>query len=109
VIDALYCKKPMVVWEGDRAFNRFGAATLDIVGMPELIARTREEYIALTLRLIDDDDFRRSMQERAGAIDLKRSFATHEDPRYYRKAIDYLIENNENLKNNGSREPILIE
>jgi predicted O-linked N-acetylglucosamine transferase (SPINDLY family) len=109
VIDALHCRKPMVVWKGDRAFNRFGAATLEIVGLPELIACNRQEYIDLTVRLINDDGFRRAMRERVGAIDLKGSFAKHEDPGYYRKAIDYLIENNDRLKSESSKEPIIID
>jgi len=109
VIDALYCKKPMVVWKGDRAFNRFGAATLEIVGLPELIACSRKEYIDLTLRLINDDEFRRAMQRRVGEIDLKGSFAKHEDPGYYKKAIDYLIENNDRLKKESSKEPVIID
>jgi hypothetical protein len=109
VIDALYCKKPMVVWQGDRAFNRFGGATLEIAGMEELIARTQEEYISCVLRLINDDDFRRTMCARAAALDLKAAFAKHENPAYYLKAIDYLIDNHDRLKAEGSREPIIIE
>ena len=109
VIDALYCGKPMVVWQGDRAFNRFGAATLEIAGMPELIARTREEYIAKIVRLIHDDDFRAAMHGRAGSIDLKAAFARHENPAFFRRAVDFLIDNNDRLKADGSRTPIVIE
>ena len=109
VIDALYCKKPMVVWQGDRAFNRFGAATLEIAGLPELIARTSEEYIASILRLINDDEFRRRMRAKIMTVDLKASFAKQENPANYLKAIDYLIENHDRLKAEDSRAPILIE
>jgi hypothetical protein len=108
VIDALHCRKPMVVWEGDRAFNRFGAATLDIVGLPELIARSREEYIAATVHLIDDDGYRQSVKERVDRIDLKQCFAKHEDPGNFRKAVEYLLDNHESIKNDSSRNPIII-
>ena len=59
VVDALYCKKPVVAWQGDRAFNRFTAATLEMVGMPELIAHSHDEYVEIVSRMINDDDFRK--------------------------------------------------
>jgi hypothetical protein len=109
VIDALYCKKPIVVWETGRAYSRFGSATLELTGMRELIARSREEYVEKTVRMINDDGFRREMIEKVAAIDLKAAFAKHENPEYFRKAVDFLIENHERLKAEGSREPIIIE
>jgi hypothetical protein len=108
VIDALYCKKPMVVWQGERAFNRFGAATLDIVGVPELIAHSEDEYISLSLRLINDDGFRQSMRTKVSAIDLKAAFAAQEDPTGFLRAMDFLIDNHDRLKAENSKAPILI-
>jgi hypothetical protein len=109
VIDALSCKKPIVVWETGRAYSRFGSTTLSIAGIPELIARSREEYIALTVRLINDDGFRKAMTGKVAAIDLKAAFAKHENPDYFRKAVDFLIENHGRLAIEGSRDPIVIE
>jgi hypothetical protein len=59
--------------------------------------------------MINDDGFRREMIEKVAAIDLKAAFAKHENPEYFRKAVDFLIENHERLKAEGSREPIIIE
>jgi hypothetical protein len=108
VVDALYCKKPMVVWKGERAFNRFGAATLETIGAPELIATTAEDYIATIVRLINDNDYRAAMTAKIASVDLKGAFASQENPDNFRKAIDYLIENNDRLKAENSREPIII-
>jgi hypothetical protein len=109
VIDALSCKKPIVTWETGRAYSRFGSATLVLVGMPELIARNREEYIALALRLINDDGFRNEMTARAAAVDLQSTFAAGENPEYFTKAVDFLIENHARLSAQGSLEPVIIE
>jgi hypothetical protein len=109
VIDALTCKKPVVTWETGRAYSRFGPATLRLAGLPELIAHNRDEYIAIALRLINDDGFRNEMTHRVASIDLKGIFTARENPEYFRKAVDFLIENHERLKNDGSREPIIIQ
>jgi hypothetical protein len=109
VIDSLYLKKPVVAWETERAYSRFSSATLSIAGIPELIARSSEEYVALTVRLINDDKFREEMCAKVAAVDLRAEFAKHENPEYFRKAIDFLVENHERLKAEGSREPIIIE
>jgi len=108
VIDALYCKKPVVAWQGDRAFNRFTAATLDMIGMPELIAHSHEEYVEIVSRMINDDDFRKQEIAKVAAIDLKGAFAKEEKPEYFLKAIDYLIDNNDRLKTEGHGKPIII-
>jgi hypothetical protein len=109
VIDALSCKKPIVIWETDRAYSRFGSATLSLAGIPELIAHNRDEYTAIALRLINDDGFRINMTEKVSAIDLKTVFADCENPEYFRKAVDFLIDNHERLAAQGSMEPIVIE
>jgi hypothetical protein len=109
VIDPLWLKKPTVVWQTGRAYSRFASSTLEIIGMPELIARDREEYVDKTVRLINDDGFRREMTEKIAGIDLKAAFAKQENPEYFLKAVDYLIENHECLSAENSRKPIVIE
>jgi hypothetical protein len=109
IIDALYCKKPVVAWQGDRAFNRFTAATLDIIGMPELIAHSHEEYVEIVAKMINDDDFRKQEIAKVATLDLKGTIAKEEKPEYFLKAIDYLIDNHERLKAEGSKAPIVIQ
>ncbi|MBN2035323.1 MAG: hypothetical protein JW768_01140 [Chitinispirillaceae bacterium] len=109
IIDPLYLKKPVIAWETGRAYSRFASATLEIIGMQELIARNRDEYIEKTVRLINDDGYRKAMTGKVAAVDLKAAFAQHENPAYFRKAIASLIENHQQLSAEGSRKPIIIE
>jgi hypothetical protein len=108
IIDALYCKKPVVAWQGDRAFNRFTSATLELIGMPELIAHSHEEYVDIVTRMINNDDFRNQMIAKVAALDLRGAFAKEEKPENFLKAINYLVENNDKLKAEGSKKPIVI-
>jgi predicted O-linked N-acetylglucosamine transferase (SPINDLY family) len=109
VIDALHLRKPIVTWQTGHAYSRFGPATLDLIGVPELIARNRKEYVDLTVRLINDDPFRKEMCGKIAAVDLKTAFSRSENPEFFRKAIDYLIENHGRLAAQGSRDPVIIE
>jgi len=109
IVDALYCKKPVVAWQGDRAFNRFTAATLTMIGMPEVIAHSYDEYVEIVSRMINDDEFRNQQAAKVANLDLKSAFAKEENPEYFLKAVDYLIDNNNRLKNEGHKNPILID
>lgn len=109
IIDSLHLKKPVITWKGNYAYNRFASATLDIIGLEELIAHSKEEYIDLALRMIENDSFRGSVTRKITSIDLKKKITESENPEFFRKAIDYLIENHSHLKNDPDRFPIIIE
>lgn len=109
IMDSLYLGKPIVTWKGSKACNRIASATLKNMGLIELVATSRNEYIEKTLRLINDDSYREEMIQKIGSIDLKEKITQSEYPEYFKKAIDYLIENHERLKAENSKEPIIIK
>lgn len=108
VIDSLWLGKPVVVLEGVRAFNRFGAATLRRIGLPELVAATPEEYIAIAARLINDQSWLADLSRRVMASDLEASLVRSNEIGAFKRAIDFIISNHAKLKSDGSRKPIHI-
>ena len=52
--DALWMGVPVIVLHGNRHAGRVGASILNQVGLPELVARDREEYVALACSLAAD-------------------------------------------------------
>lgn len=109
VSDSLYLRKPTVTFEGNKWYNRIGSQMLRLVGLEELIAKTAEEYIDLTLKLIQDDQYRLSIQEKLQQVDLNNTVFSSESKIYFKKATDFLIKNHEQLKREGSKKPILIQ
>src|SRR5205085_9308298 len=108
VADSLFVCKPVVVWEGDKWYNRIGPAMLRLVGLDELIATTEDEYLDKALLLIHDDHKRADVTARLQAADLDVTvFSTRHAPAF-RRAVDYLIANHEALRQEGAKTPIRI-
>jgi predicted O-linked N-acetylglucosamine transferase (SPINDLY family) len=54
LLDGLWMGVPAVVLEGDAHVSREGAAVMRLVGLPDLVARSAEEYALLAIRLACD-------------------------------------------------------
>jgi predicted O-linked N-acetylglucosamine transferase (SPINDLY family) len=78
------------------------------VGLEELIAKSADEYTRLILRLIHDDRYRLKTQDKLKQADLNKTIFNSDTKKYFRKAIDFLIENHEQLKREISRKPLVI-
>jgi predicted O-linked N-acetylglucosamine transferase (SPINDLY family) len=66
-LDALACGLPVVTLPGTFMRGRQSAGMLSLLGVPELIARDRADYIALASRLIAEPAWRRSLADRIRA------------------------------------------
>jgi len=108
IVDSLYLGKPIVTYEGRQFYNRAASALLRKVGLDELIARSDEEYIEKAVRLADDETYRRQLTERLEQMDLKTRLFDTEEPDYFRRAVDFLVENHTQLAAEQSRRPIVI-
>ncbi len=108
IVDSLYLRKPTVTFEGTKWYNRIGSQMLRLVGLSELIATNPQEYINLILKLIHNDKYRVKIQDKLKQTDLNSTIFNVESKKYFKKAIDFLIENHEQLKAEDSRKPILI-
>jgi len=109
IVDGLFLRKPVVALEGEQFINRAASALLRQVGLPELIAKTPEEFVEKTLRLIHDEKWRKSLSTKIGKIDLTSRLFNTDSPAYFKKAIDYLLKNHARLQADTNRKPVIIK
>ncbi len=107
-VDALVIGCPLTVLRGRHEYNRFSAVLLERIGMGELVADSREEWIELCLRLIDDDAYLADVTRRVREADLDAAVFRPEDGGNLTRAFDALIANHASFRKDGSRKPIEI-
>jgi predicted O-linked N-acetylglucosamine transferase (SPINDLY family) len=108
VIDALYLGKPVITIEGKHAYNRFSAAILKKAGLEELICRDENEFVEKVVRLINNEAYLENLKRRIKLVDLNKKLVETNEPFYFKKAIDFLLENHERLKTENTQKPIII-
>jgi protein O-GlcNAc transferase len=64
---AVECGLPIVTREGRFMRGRLASGILRRMGLSELIARSEEDYVALAIRLVRDQEYRDQVRERIGA------------------------------------------
>ena len=64
--DALWVGVPVLTQKGNTFAGRMGAIQLAAIGLPELIAHSREEYEALAIELALDSEKLRAIKEKLG-------------------------------------------
>lgn len=79
IMDALHLGKPVVTWEGTKAYNRLASAVLRRVGLNELIATSKEEYVAIAKRLLGDREFYNRVCEHIKSLDIDSLLFTRDD------------------------------
>jgi len=104
VVEALYLGKPVVTLEGDRFYNLAASALLRRVGLDNLIATTAPQFIDLCVKMATDPDFLAKQKAKLAAVDLKEALFDTEEPAHFEKAMEYIIDNHEQLK--GNKKPI---
>ncbi len=102
IVDALTCHKPLVALQGEKSYNRFAPALLRQVSLDELIAETPEAFIATSLRLIDDDAWRKGILAKIRAIDLEKQLFNTGNARYFRQAMDAVVAHHAQKRGQGS-------
>ncbi|WP_146138575.1 hypothetical protein [Chamaesiphon polymorphus] len=103
-----YLKKIPVVFEGQRWYSRAAAKLMQQIGLGQLVVTTPMAYIQLTIKLIDDDEFRMEMQSRIDRIDLDKLIFESDCGRYFQQAIDLLLVDREHLKSDNYSHPIRL-
>ncbi|MGH8714593.1 MAG: tetratricopeptide repeat protein, partial [Casimicrobiaceae bacterium] len=66
-LDAFACSLPVVTLAGPFMRGRQSAGMLSLLGVPELIAGDRADYLAIAARLAEDGAWRRELAGRIGA------------------------------------------
>jgi len=75
-LEALAQDLPVVTFEGELMRGRVSAGMLRMMGMPETIATTIEEYVALGVRITRDTAWRQELRSRVVA-DRQRLYRDH--------------------------------
>ena len=97
-----------MTWKGDPGYSRFASALLEKTGLGELVASNRLQYVDKCLNLIHNDDYREKMKQRLGQINLFETVLNPDHVKFFKRAIDYQIENHDNEKLAPNRNPIVI-
>lgn len=105
IIDTLLTNRPVVLLEGQRAYNRMNAAMMRRIGLGELVATSEKQLIDKSLQIIIDESYRQELIEKVKKADI---FALDEGE-YFRKAIDFLIANHRAFQTFDNRNPIRIK
>jgi len=108
VVEALYLGKPVITMEGSKFYNRVAACLLRKVGLDDLIVHTFDDFVELTVRMVDDKDFRDEKREHLKNIDLRAILFDTDEPVHFKDTIEYLIDNHERLKAEGSKKSIIM-
>jgi protein O-GlcNAc transferase len=64
LMQAVECTLPTVTFEGGFMRGRFGSGIMNRAGLPDLVARTRKDYVELAVRLATDGTYRLDVQRR---------------------------------------------
>lgn len=93
-IDSMLLGLPIVTLWGDEPHERFDGMMLRRIGMPEsLIAKTREEYAAVAVELIESDEARNALRDRLLQCDLTGAFFGEPPvPDAFLKAMEHAYE-----------------
>ena len=85
---AVQCGLPIVTREGRFMRGRFASGILKRIGLPELVAASDEDYVALAVRLVQDPAYRGYVR---GRIEASRT-VLFEDTAPIRAMEDFLVE-----------------
>ena len=107
-VDLLTLRLPVVTMAGNRFYNLSTAYLLNKVGLEELVTDNEADFLDVCCRMIDDSDFRGRMQRRMKIADLDSTVLSLEHVPAFARAIDYILENHESLKEDSTRNPITI-
>ena len=111
LVEVLCAGCPVVTLEGRHARNRFGAAILRRLDLPDfLITKTWDEYVAAARRLVANPGLRAEVRARIG--DRERVLSAIHDPSagaHFAAAMRYLRERGPRKKSAPRSGPVLIE
>jgi glycosyltransferase involved in cell wall biosynthesis len=109
VTDALALGKPVVTFDGDKAYNKFASAILRTFGLPELIAENEAEYISKVVELVNNESFRLNISEKIKENYEPEILFNDREAGFFGKAVDYLLLNHQTLQKQPGRQPVIIE
>ncbi len=109
LVEVLVCGVPVLTLEGDQARNRFGAAILRRLGLPEfLIAKSYDAYVLTAKRLIRDAGLRQEIRDKLGSPQSVLSKLADPDmSHHFDAAVEWMRQ--QGPRGLSRRAPVLIE
>jgi len=108
VVDPIYMGIPVVGFDGDRAFAKYGPHLLRTLGLEDLVASSVDQYVDILVRLVDDVAWRAEWEARIRSLDLDATMFAETNGEYFLEAVDYLVANHDRLKKEKTQSPIRI-
>lgn len=108
-VDALVMHKPLVVLRGRHEYNRYTAALLKRLGLEELVADAEDDWVRISVRLVNDPEYLERMTARVAEADLESRLFRVDDASSLRRSFDTLVRRHDEFKKGASRKPIRIE
>lgn len=96
-MQAVECGLPIVTREGSFMRGRFASGILKRMGLPELVAASEEDYVALAVKIASDSEYRdriRTILDRSGHI-------LYEDGTPIRALEEFLVRNSQQSHSHG--------
>lgn len=109
IIDTLHCNRPIIARQGDKLYNTLSAYILNQIGLSELIATTNQELTDITIKLIENNNYREQIIKHIKETNLKKVLSDTDHPYYFKKAIDYLVKHHNTLQQDHIKSPIIIQ
>jgi hypothetical protein len=92
IIESLFLGLPVTTIEGDRFYNKAASFLLRKIGFGELSSTNINEFINITVRMINDKDYRGGKRKELAEMNIKELlFCDPGDS--FKRAIDYIIAN----------------
>lgn len=103
-IDSARMGLPIIAMDGEGIESRIDINMLQRMGMPEwTIARTADDYIALAVSLIEDDEKRHALESLVKRIDLEKVFFSTGQEHVFVNTVDALYQQHEALMASGAK------
>lgn len=103
-IDSARMGLPIITLDGEGIESRIDVNMLQRMGMPEwTIAKTEEEYLALAVELVDNDEKREALANFVKHIDLEQVFFTTGKEHMFVDTVQAIYEQHEKLVASGER------
>ncbi|MFN4152503.1 MAG: hypothetical protein ACK4IX_16300, partial [Candidatus Sericytochromatia bacterium] len=97
-IDSLYLKKPFFVLESNKAYGKFASSSLKKIGLQELVCNRSNEFIIKVIKAINNDNYLSQIKYKVENAPINFIFG-RSDEIYFKKALEYIIRNNEVINN----------
>lgn len=105
ILDLLSLGRPVIIREGDKAYNRMNAAILKRMGLSELVVQKPEQVLRKAMEIIENEDYRLGLIDKIRKADLYHP----EDAKYFRKAIDLITSNHRAFMTFKTKNPIVVK